>query len=46
MTKKYIHRNECTVKVKIKLSHYTPMQAQGGEEIQLLLILDIGTRRG
>jgi hypothetical protein len=30
----------------LKLSHYTPWRRLGGEELQLLLILDLGTRWG
>jgi hypothetical protein len=32
--------------LKLKLSHYTPRRRLGGEEVQLLLILDLGTRWG
>jgi hypothetical protein len=32
--------------LKLKLSHYTPRRRLGGEEIQLLLIHDLGTRWG
>jgi hypothetical protein len=32
------------VAVKLKLSHYTPRRACRGEELWLLLILDLGTR--
>jgi hypothetical protein len=31
---------------KLKLFHYTPQRRFGGEEVQLLLILDLGTRWG
>jgi len=31
---------------KLKLSHYTPHGRLGGEEVHLLLILDLGTRWG
>jgi hypothetical protein len=31
---------------KVKQSHNTPMEAQGGEEVYLLLIHDLGTRWG
>jgi hypothetical protein len=31
---------------ELKLSHYTPRRRLGGEEVQLLLILDLGTRWG
>jgi hypothetical protein len=31
---------------KLKLSHYTPWRRLGGEEVYLLLILDLGTREG
>jgi hypothetical protein len=34
-----------TDKTKLKLSHYTPRRRLGGEELQLLLILDLGARR-
>jgi hypothetical protein len=34
------------VKLKLKLSRYTPWRRLGEEEIQLLLILDLGTRWG
>jgi hypothetical protein len=34
------------IKVKVKQSRYTPWRRLGGEEIQLLLILDLGTRWG
>jgi hypothetical protein len=49
---KSIHFSEIQVnslgpsKLKIKLSHYTPRRLLGGEEIQLLLILDLSTRWG
>jgi hypothetical protein len=33
-------------KVKVKLSRYTPWRHMGGEEVQLLLILNLGTRWG
>jgi hypothetical protein len=33
-------------KSKIKLSHYAPWRRLGGEEVQLLLILNLGTRWG
>jgi hypothetical protein len=32
--------------LKLKLSHYTPRRRLGGEEVYLLLILDLGTRWG
>jgi hypothetical protein len=32
--------------VKVKQSRYTPWRRLGGEEVQLLLILDLGTRWG
>jgi hypothetical protein len=32
------------IKNMLKLSHDTPQRRLGGEEIQLLLILDLGTR--
>jgi hypothetical protein len=35
-----------TTKVKKKLSRYTPWRHMGGEEVQLLLILNLGTRWG
>jgi hypothetical protein len=31
---------------KVKQSRYTPWRGLGGEEVQLLLILDLGTRWG
>jgi hypothetical protein len=31
-------------KVKVKQSRYTPWRRLGGEEVYLLLILDLGTR--
>jgi hypothetical protein len=31
---------------KIKQAHNTPMEAQGEEDVYLLLILDLGTRCG
>jgi hypothetical protein len=33
-------------KSKVKQSRYTPWRRLGGEEVQLLLILDLGTRWG
>jgi hypothetical protein len=33
-----------TTTKKLKLSHYTPRRRLGGEDIQLLLILDLGSR--
>jgi hypothetical protein len=35
-----------SVKVKKKQSHYTPWRRLGGEEVQLILVLDLGTRWG
>jgi hypothetical protein len=35
-----------TSKSKVKLSRYTPWRHTGGEEVQLLLILNLGTRWG
>jgi hypothetical protein len=32
--------------IKLKLSHYTPRRRLGVEEVQLLLILDLGTKWG
>jgi hypothetical protein len=34
------------MEVKVKQSRYTPWRRLGGEEVQLLLILDLGTRWG
>jgi hypothetical protein len=34
------------VKKKVKLSRYTPWRHMGEEEVQLLLILNLGTRWG
>jgi hypothetical protein len=34
------------VYLKVKQSRYTPWRRLGGEEVQLLLILDLGTRWG
>jgi hypothetical protein len=34
------------IDLKLKLSHYTPRRRFGGEEVQLLLILKLGTRWG
>jgi hypothetical protein len=31
-------------KVKVKQSRYTPWRRLGGEEVYLLLVLDLGTR--
>jgi hypothetical protein len=36
-------RNVATVQFR-KLFHYTPRRLRGGEEVELLLILDFGTR--
>jgi hypothetical protein len=33
-------------RLKVKLSRYTPWRYRGGEEVQLLLILNLGTRWG
>jgi hypothetical protein len=33
-------------KKKVKLSQYTPWRNMGGEEVQLLLILNLGIRWG
>jgi hypothetical protein len=30
--------------IKLKLFHYTPQRRFGGEEVKLLLIIDLGTR--
>jgi hypothetical protein len=38
--------NTYKVKKKVKLSRYTPWRHMGGEEVQLLLILNLGTRWG
>jgi hypothetical protein len=41
--------NRCAgeiVEDKVKQSRYTPWRRLGGEEVQLLLILDLGNRRG
>jgi hypothetical protein len=38
-----IHYNHI---LKLKLSNYTPRRRLGREEVQLLLILDLGTRWG
>jgi hypothetical protein len=32
--------------IKLKLSHYTRRRRLGGEEVYLILILDLGTRWG
>jgi hypothetical protein len=34
----------CACLIKLKLSHYTPRRRLEGEEVWLLLILDLGTR--
>jgi hypothetical protein len=36
----------CSKVKKIKLSRYTPWRHMGGEEVSLLLILNLGTRWG
>jgi hypothetical protein len=33
-------------KVKVRVSRYTPLRRMGGEEVYLLLILNLGTRWG
>jgi hypothetical protein len=40
-TNAHIHRS-----LKLKLFHYTPLRRLGGEEVQLLLILDLSNRWG
>jgi hypothetical protein len=39
-------KEEGKVKKKVKLSRYKPWRHMGGEEVQLLLILNIGARWG
>jgi hypothetical protein len=36
--------NKVQATVKVKQSHNTPMKPQGGEDVKLLLIHDLGTR--
>jgi hypothetical protein len=38
------HERQAKKELKLKLSHHIPRRRLGGEEIQLLLILDLGTR--
>jgi hypothetical protein len=42
----YPDANQEIKKVKVKQSRYTPWRRLGGEEIQLLLIHDLGTKWG
>jgi hypothetical protein len=42
----FLNINSQAVKVKVKLSRYTPWRRMGGEEVYLLLILNLGHRDG
>jgi hypothetical protein len=41
-----LKRRSTSTRLKLKLSHCTPWRRLGGEEVQLLLILDLGIRWG
>jgi hypothetical protein len=42
----YVYKRSNAVDQKVKLSRYTPWRRVVGEEVQLLLCLNLGTRRG